>query len=772
MKQFLLQTLLLFVVLTTQAQKFTITGYVTDKKSGERLPGASISLVNLDAGTTTNNFGYYSVTLPETTVLLRITYVGYAPYTDSFYLNGDRTIHAALETIKVGDVATVRSSRKPDIQHRTQMSSIDLPVNTIKSLPAFLGEVDIMKAIQLLPGIQAGTEGSSGIYVRGGGPDQNLILLDGVPVYNVSHLFGFFSVFNADAINSVDVIKGGFPARYGGRLSSVIDIKMKEGNKNEFHGEGGIGLIASRLTLEGPLGKKKKSSFILSGRRTYADLLMAPIIKKQTDGETRAGYFFYDVNAKVNMELGKKDHLYFSGYFGNDKFYTRDEFTFPNGEKDIFKAGLKWGNITAVSRWNHIFNKKLFGNLTLHYSRYQFDVSAEETYKNATTRETFLAKYYSGIRDWSLRYDFDFLPRPNHFIKAGFSHTWHTFKPGAVQIKNQSSFENLDTLLRYRFYNTQEFDAYAEDDIRISPRLKANLGVHFTGYRVPGKTFTSLQPRVSARWLLNRDMSIKASYATMNQNIHLLTNSAVGLPTDLWVPVTARVPQQLSRQAALGWAWNYKNDYEISVEGYYKKMKNIIEYAEGASWLNVQSNWEDKVETGTGTSYGAEFFIQRKKGATTGMLGYTLSWSNRQFANLNFGKTFPYKFDRRHDFKVAVVHQLSKKVEISGEWVYGTGQAITLPIAVYQDNNGNEVEVYEGRNGFRMPAYHRLDLGIKFIKKKKKFERAWVIGIYNVYNRLNAFFIYRDYDDILDKPVFKKVTVFPIIPSISWQIKF
>lgn len=772
MLQKLLGTLFFLGVFHAEAQKFTINGYVTDKKSGERLSGASISIVNLNEGTTANNFGYYSITLPAQTIVLRISYVGYAPFTDSFYLDKDLKVNAPLELVKTQDAVTIRGTRKADIQNRTQMSSIELPVQTIKSLPAFLGEADIMKAIQLLPGVQAGSEGSSGIYVRGGGPDQNLILLDGVPVYNVSHLFGFFSVFNADAINSVDVIKGGFPARYGGRLSSVIDIKMKEGNKNEFHGEGGIGIIASRLTLEGPLGKKKKSSFLFSGRRTYADLLFAPIIKKATDGQTSAGYFFYDVNAKANIELSQKDHLYFSGYFGNDKFYARDKYTYNNAESDEFKAGLKWGNITAVTRWNHIFNKKLFGNLTFHYSRYQFDVKAEETNKTPSGKETFLARYYSGIRDWSARYDFDFLPAPNHFIKAGISSTWHNFKPGAVQLKNQSSFDNIDTLLKNQFIQTREYDLYVEDDIRITSKLKANLGLHANAYDVEGKLYKSLQPRASFRYLLNRDMSIKGSYAAMNQNIHLLTNSAVGLPTDLWVPVTAKVPQQLAQQVALGWAWNFKNDYEVSVEGYYKKMKNIIEYSEGASWLDASSDWQNKIETGTGKSYGAEFFIQRKKGATTGMAGYTLSWSNRQFANLNFGNTFPYKYDRRHDFKAAVVHQFSKRFEISAEWVYGTGQAISLPVAVYLDNDDREIEVYQGRNGFRMPAYHRLDLGMKFTKKKKRYERSWVIGIYNVYNRMNAFFIYRDFDYDQNKPVFKKVSMFPVIPSVSWQIKF
>jgi outer membrane receptor for ferrienterochelin and colicin len=767
----LLTGLLNFTLL--QAQKYTISGIVTDQKSGERLAGASIMIVNRDVGTTTNTFGFYSITLPADSVVLRVSYVGYTSYVDSFVMVADRKQHVELKAVRTEEIATVKATRKTDIQNRTQMSQVDIPIETIKSLPAFLGEVDVLKAIQLLPGVQAGTEGSSGIYVRGGGPDQNLILLDGVPVYNASHLFGFFSVFNADALNSVDVIKGGFPARYGGRLSSVIDIRMKEGNKKELHGEGGIGLIASRLTLEGPLGKKKKSSFMVSGRRTYADLFMRPITKATSGGNFSAGYFFYDFNAKANFELGKKDHLYISGYFGNDKFSSKDDATAFNGVNEKYKAALKWGNATAVTRWNHLFNKKLFGNLTLHFSRYNFEISSQNTTRTpGGLEESYFARYFSGIRDWSLRYDVDFLPSPNHFIKAGISSTWHYYKPGATQNKVKTATFNEDTVLKYRFIDAKEFDAYVEDDIRIGKKFKTNIGLHWTGFSVQNKFFNAFQPRLSMRYLLRADMSVKASYARMNQYIHLLTNSGIGLPTDLWVPVTAKVPQQVADQVAVGLAWNYKNDWEISAEGYYKKMDNIIEYSEGASFFNATSNWENKVETGRGWSYGGELFIQKKKGRTTGLLGYTLSWTNRQFNNLNFGLKFPYKYDRRHDFKVAVVHKVSRKFELSADWIYGSGQAISLPVASYLDNNGQEIELYEGRNGYRMRSYHRFDIGMKFWKQKKRYERAWVIGIYNVYNRQNPFFIYKGTVENSNQPTFKQASLFPIIPSISYQFKF
>jgi outer membrane receptor for ferrienterochelin and colicin len=764
-------TIALFCCVSSFSQKATLNGYISDKKTGERLLGASIFILNKNLGTTSNSFGFYSITIPKDSIEVSFSYTGYAPFIKTVLLNADMTLDVALEPSQELAGVVVKATRKETIQNRTQMSSIELPVATIKSLPAFFGESDVLKAIQLLPGIQAGSEGSSGIYVRGGGPDQNLILLDGVPVYNVSHLFGFFSVFNTDALNSVDVMKGGFPARYGGRLSSVIDIRMKEGNKNEFGGEGGIGLVASRLTLEGPIGKKKNISYMVSGRRTYLDLFMRPIIKAQTSGGVDAGYFFYDLNGKINFTLGEKDHLYLSGYFGNDKFFAREK-TSSGQDKSTFKSDLLWGNVTAVARWNHEFNRKLFGNLTFYNSRYNFTVSADDKSESPGNNDRYYLEYFSGIRDWSARYDVDFLPSPNHFIKAGASITEHFYKPGAVQSKVTSGSYNEDTLIKYRFIHAKEMDAYVEDDIRISSKLKTNIGLHFTGFSVVNQFYTSVQPRVSLRYLLTPDVSIKASYVKMNQYIHLLSNSGIGLPTDLWVPVTKKVPPQIAHQVALGISYLHKNNYEVSLEGYYKTMQNVIEYSEGASFINATSNWEDKIEIGKGWSYGMEVFVQKKLGNTTGMLGYTLSWTNRQFDNLNNGKIFPYRYDRRHDLKAAIVHRVSKGFELSADFVFGTGQAITLPTEIYMDDHQREIEVYDGRNGYRMGNYHRLDLGMKFTKKKKWGERSWVISVYNVYNHQNPFFIYRSYNSTSGKPEFRQVSLFPIIPSVSYQFKF
>jgi hypothetical protein len=755
-----------FASFEAAAQNVTISGYVTEKKSGERLIGATVFIPEKNAGTTSNTFGFYSITVPADSVTLRSAYVGYQQYNKALKLTGNVTIDIELEDAKnLKEVVVV--AQKDAIQERTQMSSIDLPIETIKSLPAFLGEVDIMKAIQLLPGVQAGNEGSSGIYVRGGGPDQNLILLDGVPVYNASHLFGFFSVFNADAIRSVEVVKGGFPARYGGRLSSVIDINMKEGNKNKLHGEGGIGLIASRLTLEGPI-QKGKSSFMISGRRTYYDILAKPFLT----GSVKGGYFFYDLNGKVNFKLGEKDHLYVSGYFGDDKFYASEK---QNSTEDAtnsstFKTNIKWGNVTGVARWNHEFGPKLFGNLTTYYSQYRFLVSAQSKSNFGGLNEDYLLKYTSGINDKALKYDFDYLPHRNHFIKTGVGYIYHTYSPGAQQTKVTSTVINQDTIQGAKDLFAGEFDAYAEDDIKISRALKANIGVHWTGFSVRNNFYNAIQPRAALRYLINDKLSAKASFVQMNQFIHLLTNSSIGLPTDLWVPVTDKIPMQKSYQGALGMAYTHQTGIEVSVEGYYKTMDNVIEYKEGASFFNSSTNWEEKVEIGNGKSYGAELFLQKKKGKFTGMMGYTLSWTKRQFDNLNNGEEFPYRYDRRHDFKVAGVYALAKNIEVSAEFIYGTGTALTLPIGYYKGPDGNDVQVFGARNGFRQPAYHRADVGIKFMKQRKNWERAWVISAYNVYNRYNPYYIYNTTEN--GRNVFKQMSLFPIIPSISYQFKF
>ena len=766
----------------------TISGYIKDAANGETLIGATVFDFKSGKGTTTNVYGFYSLTLPEDSVKLRISFIGFDSKTESFFLDSDRELNFDMGGAVDLEEFEVVASETEEIQERSEMSTIDLSMDKVKALPVLLGEKDVLKTIQLLPGVQSGSEGSSGLYVRGGGPDQNLILLDGVPVYNASHLFGFFSVFNADAINSVKLVKGGFPARYGGRLSSVIDIRMKEGNNKEFHGEGSIGLISSKLTLEGPI-KKDKTSFIVSARRTYIDLLARPIIKAASEDGSFGGYHFYDVNAKLNHKFSDRSRLFLSGYFGDDKFftkfkdnYTRDGVTTESTEE----SGLKWGNIISAARWNYQINKKLFSNTTLTYSRYRFVVGFKEEDKvsaagNSFT-ETVSFDYNSGIQDYAARIDFDYLPHPDHYIKFGVSGIHHTFTPGINTFKSSTQTDTpIDTTFGSQVQKAPEFAAYIEDDVKIGTRFKGNFGLHLSAFDAGKTTYTSLQPRFSGRYLITEKVALKASYARMTQFLHLLTNAGIGLPTDLWLPVTDTVPPQQSHQVAFGVATTVKNKFDVSLEGYYKTMDNLIEYKEGASFFDSETDWQQKVEIGRGWSYGAELLIEKKRGKTTGWIGYTLSWTNRQFDNLNFGDPFPYRYDRRHDIGAAVTHKFNDRVDIGAVFVYGTGNAVTLGLerynsfdAVLGGNNffgSSAVTHIEQRNNYRMPAYHRLDVGVNLHKDKKWGKQTWSFGIYNTYSRQNPFFLYFS-NDFEGNRELTQVSLFPFIPSFSYQFKF
>lgn len=800
MKLVLTTILLICSLHFVHAQKFTISGYIKDAASSESLIGANVFDTHTKTGTSTNQYGFYSLTLPADSVGLIYSFVGYGAQVTSFYLQKDTIINIELADQALLEEIVISAREAEKIQEVTQMSTVSVPIAQIKSLPALLGEVDVLKALQLLPGVQSGGEGTSGLYVRGGGPDQNLILLDGVPVYNASHLFGFFSVFNADAINNVQLIKGGFPSRYGGRLSSVIDINMKEGNMKEFHGEGAVGLIAAKLTLEGPI-VKDKTSFIVSGRRTYLDVLARPLIKAASEGEGVAGYFFYDLNAKVNHKFSNRDRLYLSAYLGDDKFYFREQYSnMYNGHELDYTSdnGLQWGNLTSALRWNHMYNSKLFSNLTLTYSRYRFDIFAdyeEEFYDDAEEVEKTTyskAAYLSGINDMAAKIDFDYIPSPRHYVRFGANAIRHSFHPGAFNIVSNEEIVDIDTTLGASTTHAIEYAAYIEDDIEITDRLKVNAGLHFSGFYVDQRFYKSLQPRVAARYFLAPELSLKASYARMTQYIHLLTNSGIGLPTDLWVPATGNIPPQDAQQVAVGFAKGLRNQYEVSLEGYYKNMKNLIEYKEGASFVSISGTWQNKVEAGTGRSYGAELLIQKKEGRTTGWLGYTLSKSDRQFDNLNQGKRFPYKYDRRHDLGLAVVHHWKERVDLSFAWVFGTGNATSIPTTIYAGEessdsynyypesgfNPTEVYYYGERNSFRMRSYHRLDVSIAFKKKTKWGERTWTLGVYNAYSRKNPFFIYLSEDGeyingvYKEKSQFKQVSLFPFIPSVNYSFKF
>jgi outer membrane receptor for ferrienterochelin and colicin len=803
-KIYLLLFSTIFLSIFSLAQKVTISGYVSDVATGEKLINANIFETENLSGTISNEYGFYSVTFPAGKIQIQYSFVGYEKQNIELDLKKDTVLNIALKMMGEIDEITVLGNRSKI--ESSQMSMVEIPGSKLQKLPVLFGEPDVLKVIQLLPGVQSGTEGTSGIYVRGGGPDQNLFLLDGVPVYNASHLFGFFSVFNPTAVKTVKLYKGGFPARFGGRLSSVIDIRMKEGNDKEFKGEFSIGLISSRFSLEGPI-VKDKTSFIISGRRTYIDLLAQPFIKlaNKNDefGNTTAGYFFYDLNAKVNHKFSEKSRLYFSSYMGLDKAYSKEDYYYVwdhirFDKKD--EMGISWGNITSALRWNYVFGPKLFSNTTLTFSNYNFDV--KEEYKTTNTKSSQYSqdyfKYISGIKDYTTKIDFDYYPGGGHEIKFGVSNIWHRFKPGVNHEKSGSALEGetapRDTIYGNADISGMEFSAFIEDNFDISHRLKLNYGLHFSMFNVQQANYFSLQPRASLSYLAAKNLSFKLSYAKMGQYIHLLSSSTISLPTDLWLPVTEKVKPQDSHQIALGVFTKLGKKFDFSVEGFYKTMNNLIEYKEGASFTGISSGWESKIEIGKGRAYGAEFLLEKNVGKTTGWVGYTLSWADRQFENLNFGKTFPAHYDRRHDVSVALTHEFNERIDMGLTWVYGTGNATSLGVQQYPGffpssgnwynvGHENNVTYYGGRNQYRMPSYHRLDLGVNFHKQKKHGIRTWSVGFYNVYSRQNPFYLYWGYDTESgyngqgqyyeqSKPALKQLSLFPIIPSVSYTFKF
>lgn len=776
----------------SQNANATLSGFVSDGETGEYYGNVRVIVLPDGVSTYTNNYGFYSITLSKTNGSNKSVYFQFSGFElDSFNWTGgaDTSVHFKLRAKVVADQIELVEikSKKNTVADKVEMSKIDVPINQIKEIPALLGEKDVLKVIQLLPGVQTGGEGQSGLYVRGGGPDQNLMLLDEAVVYNASHLFGFFSVFNGDALKSVELVKGGFPARYGGRLSSVIDLNMKEGNNRKYTGEMGVGLLSSRFTLEGPI-KEGKSSFMISGRRTYIDLLIQPFLYASTGNN--GGYYFYDFNAKANYTLSDKDRLYVSGYFGKDNFYTIVRESNARLETDF-----GWGNRTLTARWNHVFSPKLFSNASIIYSHYNLNIGLE-SYDGFG--DTFSLKYQSVIDDIGFKYDFDWRPHPDHQVRYGLQTVRHQFKPAALVIK-AGGFGNLENTIKT--INTFESGLYIEDLWRLG-KLQLNPGIRLSHYYVDKATFWNPEPRFSASYNLSSDLAIKASYARMFQYIHLLSNSGISLPTDLWIPATAGLLPMRSEQTAIGIAKDFDKGFSITWEAYYKDMKNVVQYKEGASFLLEDEifstssvsggrNWEQQITRGDAWSYGTELFLQKKVGRLTGWIGYTLSWTQMKFPELNGGKPFWARYDRRHDISIVGSYKIKKDINFAATWVYGTGNAVTIAQGYVPGNNHQmsaypilwspELQSYNNfidygtRNNFRMEAYHRLDVGLQFHKKRKKGIETWEISVYNAYNQANPFFYYGTNEVNNKGEVYsrlKKVTLFPVIPSISWSFKF
>lgn len=763
-----------------QADTYTVSGIVADAQDGESLVGATIFVPALGIGSTTNQYGFFSLSLPADSVTLVFGHLGYEPVTLTRILTADLRLDVTLEpsTLFLDEVAVVATAGESSVQE-TQMSQVKLPISQIEALPALLGEVDILKVVQLLPGVQSGVEGTTGIYVRGGGPDQNLFLLDGTQIYNPSHIFGFLSTFNGDAIKDVSLLKGGFPARYGGRLSSVVDLTMKEGNLKHFEGTASIGLLSSRVTVEGPI-KRDKASFLIAARRSYADLLARPIMAAASDNIF--GYYFYDFNAKGNIIVSGRDRIYISSYAGHDRAY----FKYQSQGEPSYDDALGWRNWVTTLRWNRLFGPRLFANTIIGYTRYRLQSKSEEVFG----REYYETAYISGIQDIHARIDLEYTTGTRHYMRFGVGGILHDFLTGALTERYDFGTEPAvdTTYTPNSVTKATEFQAYFEDEMRLSQRVKVNAGVHASGFLVDGEQYMSVQPRLSLWFGLDDRSSLKASLATMQQYVHLLaTTRGLSLPTDLWVPATDRVAPQRAFQVAVGYARTLWQDrFDLTLEGFYKRMNDLIEYTEGASYLNAAfGNWEDKVTSGKGVSYGGEVLIQKKSGRTTGWVGYTLSRSDREFESLNQGRVFPYRYDRRHDVSLVVSHRLRPTLDLSATWVYGTGQAITLPVGqlvIANDEFADDFwnprdrwryrDVLSDRNAVRMPAYHRLDLSIRWHKQRTRTDRTLSLGVYNAYSRRNAFSVYADRDWRTGVVQFKKISLLPIVPSIVYQLKF
>ncbi|WP_186756506.1 TonB-dependent receptor [Echinicola salinicaeni] len=755
--------------------KFTISGTIEDASSGEGLIGATVFVKELGTGATSNVYGFYSLTVPEGDYTLEYSFVGYEPIIKSISLRNDQSISVELEPASTQLEEVVVSADPEDSNVRsTQMSVNKLDMREVSAIPVIFGEKDIVKTIQLLPGIKS-SEGGGGFFVRGGSADQNLILLDEAPVYNASHLLGFFSVFNSDAIKDLTIYKGHIPAEYGGRASSVLDIKMKEGNNKKFAAQGGIGLISSRATIEAPI-VKDKGSFVVSGRRTYVDMFLKLSNNEDLNNST---LYFYDLNAKANYRLGDKDRVFVSGYFGRDNFGFNDQF------------GFDWGNATATARWNHLFNDKLFLNTTAVFSDYNYDV---EIMAEEEDGEMNGFKVMSAIRDISLKEDFEYYISPENTLRFGISGIRHNFLPGEI-VPQGDSYINAQELQRKYAWETA---AYVSEDLNVSPSLNVNAGLRYSWFAQvgPGEIFTydedgdivdaqsyksgeivksygGLEPRLGITYLLNETTSLKASYGRNRQYLHLVSNSNAGTPIDLWIPSSNNVKPQIADQIALGYFRNFNdNSYEGSVEVYYKDMQNQVDYKTGAE-LVFNENVESQLLFGKGWSYGAEFFLRKNKGDLTGWISYTLSKTERQFDGVDYGEVYPASWDRPHDFSIVGIYQLNRKWNLSASFVYRSGDAVTYPVGKYE-SKGEVINLYEKRNNSRLPDYHRLDLGATMkLKNNERFESDLNFSIYNAYARKNAFLVnFRESREDPTKTEAVKFSLFSILPSITYNFRF
>ncbi|OJV90973.1 MAG: collagen-binding protein [Bacteroidia bacterium 44-10] len=755
-----------------QANKYTLSGYVKDKNTGEELIGAQIIIKELSGtGASTNAYGFYSITLPEAEYTAEIKYMGYAIQSVKVNLSQNLRMDFELEDshTELQEVVITATRRDENITS-VQMGVDKIDLKEIENIPLLMGERDVLKIIQMRPGVKPAGEGNSGFYVRGGGADQNLILLDEATVYNASHLLGFFSVFNSDAIKDISLYKGSQPAEYGGRLASVLDIRMEEGSNQDLGVEGGIGLISSRLKIDGPI-VKNKGSFSISGRRTYADLFL----RLSSDEDINdAQLYFYDLNLKANYRINDRNRIFVSGYLGQDVL----------GLDDLFR--FDWGNSTATLRWNHLFSERLFSNTSFIFSDFNYNIGFDFSSTSA--------EIVSRIQDYNVKQDFQYYANTKNTLKFGFNSIYHRVVPGVFQIVRDGVPNRQD------MPNVQGWEnaVYISNEWKPSNRLSLQYGIRFSAFSVLGpgdfysydnsgnaidtlsyssgefvKTYFNPEPRLAANYILNEKSSLKLSYGRNTQNLHLLSNSTTSNPTDLWITNSLNVKPQIADQVSAGYFRNFNNNmYEFSTEVYYKYMQNQIDYRDGAQ-LAFNQNVEAQLLYGVGRAYGIELFLKKSHGRINGWIGYTLSRTERKIDGINQGNWYTAKQDRTHDISIVANYELSRKWTLSANWIYYTGNAITFPSGKYEVG-GNVVNYYTERNGYRMPAYHRLDIGATWITKKtEKFESSWNFSIYNAYGRENAYVInFRQDPDDASRTQAVQTSLFRWIPSVTYNFKF
>jgi hypothetical protein len=771
---------LIFNSLQLFSQQYILYGYLFDDENGEPLAGARIYEPLLDLGTVTGPSGFFSLALPAGYRIIYYSKEGYYMEKDTVYLGRDEPVKISLlpdEDLNEANNDSVSGGQ--GILPVTGGQNISL--QQLRYMPPVFGEADLLKSMQMMPGIQSGLEGSNGMYVRGGTPDQNLILMDGVPIYNINHAFSFFSGFSNEALKDFQVYKGGFPARFGSRISSVVDISLKEGNPQHFSGSAGSSLVSFYGFLEGPVYKDKTTVF-LSFKRSMPGLInILNPLASYTGGNESSGSYFYDLSGKITHRISDKDRIYLSFYNGGDKFFSLEEDQYISGVarvKETYDARLYWGNNAASLRWEREISPRKTAQYSLGFSRYQLNVSEEfkRIAQTDTSRDasSILFHYFSGIQDFSIKADHEQVLDSRHRLRYGAIYTLHASAPGAVNVSFNVPGFDLDTLLGPpKRFLSHELAAYIEDDIRWSSRLRTNIGLRLSSYFFPSGSYLLPEPRFSGRYLPGRGISLKGSYALMAQYLQVINNNMTGFPIDLWIPASAGIRPQQAHHYTLGLGKSIDTYWEISAEAFYKKMLHTIDYSENSSFIGSGNDWQQDIRQGKGRAYGAEFLLQKKLGQVSGFLGYTLAWNKRQFDDINGGREYDFRYDRRHSFSFSSVIQVSSRHIFSFNVVYGSGNPVTFPFGRYFDADGNEVFDYVEKNSYRMKNYYRVDLAYTNIRNRwdSDISQEFTISVYNLFNRFNPYYMYLSYN-AAGRPVAKEANMLPFFPSFVYRIRF